>query len=123
MLAARSWPIWSALTDILSCFRPGGSNLLTGLIQRRIGRILVAATKADHLHHESHDRLQAIVRRLVERAMSGPIFQGRISMLAMPAAVRTTREATVTEGNEALLPLKLSAHLLKGERIDGEVFD
>ena len=30
----------------------------------RIDRILIAATKADHLHHESHDRLQAIVRRI-----------------------------------------------------------
>ncbi len=90
-----------ALTDILSCFRPGRSNLLTGLIQRRIGRILVAATKADHLHHESHDRLQAIVRRLVERAIERADFSGAdIDVLAM-AAVRT-REATVSQGKETL---------------------
>ncbi|EFM57386.1 YcjX family GTP-binding protein [Brucella inopinata] len=110
-----------ALTDILSCFRPGRSNLLTGLIQRRIGRILVAATKADHLHHESHDRLQAIVRRLVERAIERADFSGAdIDVLAM-AAVRATREATVTEGNETL-PVIVGTPL-KGERIDGEVFD
>ncbi len=110
-----------ALTDILSCFRPGRSNLLTGLIQRRIGRILVAATKADHLHHESHDRLQAIVRRLVERAIERADFSGAdIDVLAM-AAVRATREATVTQGKETL-PVIVGTPL-KGEKIDGEVFD
>lgn len=91
-----------ALTEILSCFRPGSTNFLTGLVQRRIGRILVAATKADHLHHESHDRLQAIVRRLVDRAISRADFSGAsVDVLAM-AAVRTTREATVTQGKEVL---------------------
>lgn len=110
-----------ALTDILSCFRLGRSNLLTGLIQRRIGRILVAATKADHLHHESHDRLQAIVRRLVERAIERADFSGAdIDVLAM-AAVRATREATVTQGKETL-PVIVGTPL-KGEKIDGEVFD
>lgn len=110
-----------ALTDILSCFRPGRANLLTGLIQRRIGRILVAATKADHLHHESHDRLQAIVRKLVERAIERADFSGAdIEVLAM-AAVRATREATVTQGKETL-PVIVGTPL-KGERIDGEVFD
>ena len=110
-----------ALTDILSCFRPGRTNLLTGLIQRRIGRILVAATKADHLHHESHDRLQAIVRRLVERAMERADFSGAdIDVLAM-AAVRATREATVEQGKETL-PVIVGTPL-KGEKIDGEVFD
>ncbi len=103
-----------ALTDILSCFRPGRSNLLTGLIQRRIGRILVAATKADHLHHESHDRLQAIVRRLVERAIERADFSGAdIDVLAM-AAVRATREATVTQGKE-ILPVIVGTPL-KGEK-------
>ncbi|MGU3398397.1 YcjX family protein [Brucellaceae bacterium D45D] len=110
-----------ALTDILSCFRPGGSNLLTGLIQRRIGRILVAATKADHLHHESHDRLQSIVRRLVERAIERADFSGAgIEVLAM-AAVRATREATVTQGKE-ILPVIVGTPL-KGERIEDEIFD
>ena len=110
-----------ALTDILSCFRPGRSNLLTGLIQRRIGRILVAATKADHLHHESHDRLQAIVRRLVERAIERADFSGAdIDVLAI-AAVRATREATVTQGKETL-PVIVGTPL-KGEKIDGQIFD
>src|SRR5690606_28155660 len=57
-----------ALTEILACFRQGRTGLLSGLLARRIDRILIAATKADHIHHESHDRLQAIVRRLASRA-------------------------------------------------------
>lgn len=110
-----------ALTDILSCFRPGGSSLLTGLFQRRIGRILVAATKADHLHHESHDRLEAIVRKLVERAMQRADFSGAdIDVLAM-AAVRATREATVTQGKD-VLPVIVGTPL-KGEKINGDIFD
>lgn len=110
-----------ALTEILSCFRPGSTNFLTGLVQRRIGRILVAATKADHLHHESHDRLQSIVRRLVDRALAQANFSGAsVDVLAM-AAVRTTREATVTQGKE-ILPVIIGTPL-KGETINGEKFD
>ncbi len=110
-----------ALTDILSCFRTGRSNILTGFLQRKIGRILVAATKADHLHHESHDRLQAIVRRLVERAIERANFSGaEIDVLAM-AAVRATREASVMQGKENL-PVIVGVPL-KGESIDSEVFD
>ncbi len=110
-----------ALTEILSCFRPGNTNFLTGLVQRRISRILVAATKADHLHHESHDRLQAIVRRLVDRAISRADFtSASVEVLAM-AAVRTTREATVTQGKD-ILPVIVGTPL-KGETIDGEKFD
>src|SRR5690606_17440737 len=48
-----------AVTEILACFRPGRGSFLTDLVSRRIDRILIAATKADHLHHASHDRLQA----------------------------------------------------------------
>lgn len=110
-----------ALTDILSCFRSGRTNLLTGLIQRRIGKILVAATKADQLHHESHDRLEAIARRLVERAIHRAGVSGAdIEVLAM-AAVRATREASVKEGRDSL-PVIVGTPL-KGERIDGRLFD
>ncbi|MGH6760214.1 MAG: YcjX family protein [Phyllobacterium sp.] len=110
-----------ALTEILSCFRPGSTNPLTGLVQRRIGKILVAATKADHLHHESHDRLEAIVRRLVDRAVKKAGFSGAtVDVLAL-AAVRATREATVMQGRD-MLPVIVGTPL-KGETIDGETFD
>jgi predicted YcjX-like family ATPase len=110
-----------ALSEILACFRPGRGSILTDLFSRRIDRILVAATKADHLHHESHDRLQAIVRRLADRAASRASLSGAtVDVLAM-AAVRATREGTVKQGRETL-PVIIGTPLA-GETIGGETFD
>ncbi len=102
-----------AVTEILGCFRPGRGSFLTDLFSRRIDRILIAATKADHLHHESHDRLQAIVRRLADRAVARANFSGaEVDVLAM-AAVRATREGTVKQGRETL-------PVIIGTPLDGE---
>lgn len=110
-----------ALTEILACFRPGRGSFLTDWFSRRIDRILVAATKADHLHHESHDRLQAIVRRLADRAVKRANFSGAtVDVLAM-AAIRATREGSVKQGRETL-PVIIGTPL-KGERIGDETFD
>lgn len=110
-----------ALTEILSCFRPGARSILTDLFLRRIDRILIAATKADHLHHESHDRLEAIVRRLADRAISRASASGaEIEVLAM-AAVRATREGTVRENGDAL-PVIIGTPL-EGETIGRDTFD
>lgn len=110
-----------ALSEILSVFRQGASNPLTALWQRRIDRILVAATKADHLHHESHGQLEAIVRKLVDQSIRRAQFSGaRIETLAM-AAVRSTREATVTEKRDTL-PVVIGTPI-EGEQIGGETFD
>ncbi|WP_269929885.1 YcjX family protein [Aminobacter sp. HY435] len=110
-----------AVTEILACFRQGRGSVLTDLFSRRIDRILVAATKADHLHHESHDRLQAIVRRLTERAVSRANLSGaEVDVLAL-AAVRATREGTVKQGRDTL-PVIIGTPI-KGERIGKECFD
>ena len=110
-----------ALTEILACFRPGRGNLFSDLFSRRIDRILVAATKADHLHHESHDRLQAIVRRVAERAVKRADLSGAIVEVLAMAAVRATREGSVKRGLDTL-PVILGTPL-PGEQINGEVFD
>jgi predicted YcjX-like family ATPase len=110
-----------AVTEILACFRPGRGNVLTDLFSRRIDRILVAATKADHLHHESHDRLQAIVRRLADRAIARADLTGAAVDVVAMAAVRATREGTVKQGRETL-PVIIGTPL-EGEKIDGDVFD
>ncbi|TJW38937.1 MAG: YcjX family protein, partial [Mesorhizobium sp.] len=110
-----------AVTEILACFRPGRGNFLTDFFSRRIDRILVAATKADHLHHESHDRLQAIVRRLADRAVARANFTGADVDVVALAAVRATREGTVSRGRETL-PVIIGTPL-KGEKINGETFD
>ncbi|TIL44307.1 YcjX family protein [Mesorhizobium sp.] len=110
-----------AVTEILACFRPGRGNFLTDFFSRRIDRILVAATKADHLHHESHDRLQAIVRRLADRAVARANFTGADVDVVALAAVRATREGTVKQGRETL-PVIIGTPL-KGEKINGDTFD
>lgn len=110
-----------ALADVLACFRPGTNSLLGSLLGRRIDKVLVAATKADHLHHESHDRLQAITRRLVDRAINRIGMSGAgIDVMAL-ASVRATREATVREDGQ-LLPV-ITGTPMPGERIGDEIFD
>lgn len=110
-----------ALGEILACFRAGRGFFLSDLISRRIDRILIAATKADHIHHESHDRLQAIVRRLSERAVEQARLSGAgIEALAM-AAVRATSEGTVRQGSETL-PVIIGTPL-PGETIGQQTFD
>jgi len=110
-----------ALADVLACFRPGANSFLSSLIGRRIDRVLVAATKADHLHHESHDRLQAITRRLVDRAIRTIGMTGAgIEVMAL-ASVRATREAVVKQDGHPL-PVIVGTPIA-GETIGGERFD
>ncbi|MCF3642413.1 YcjX family protein [Rhizobium sp. TRM95111] len=110
-----------ALGDVMACFRPGTSNFLTAFLTRRIDRVLIAATKADHLHHESHDRLERLTRRLVDRAVERIGMSGAdIEVMAL-ASVRATREANVRhDGHD--LPVIVGTPM-QGEKINGETFD
>jgi predicted YcjX-like family ATPase len=110
-----------ALTNVMACFRPGHNSFFSSLISRRIDKVLVAATKADHLHHESHDRLEKLTGRLVDRAIERIGMAGAgIEVMAI-ASVRATREATVREDNH-LLPVIVGTPM-DGETINGEHFD
>jgi predicted YcjX-like family ATPase len=60
----------AALAGILDCFRIGRSTILSTLFRPRIDRILFAATTADHLHHLSHERLEAVLRSAVTGAVA-----------------------------------------------------
>jgi uncharacterized protein len=111
----------AALAGILDCFRIGRSTFLSNLFRPRIDRILFAATKADHLHHSSHDRLEAVLRRAVSRAVTRAEHTGaEIDVVAL-AAVRATREAQVQRGREKL-PSILGTPA-PGETANGEAFD
>lgn len=111
----------AALTAILDCFRAGRRTLVSALFRPRIDRILFAATKADHLHHTSHDRLEAILKKMVARASDRARFAGaRVDVIAL-AAVRATREASVTRGRE-VLPSILGTPAA-GETAGGQTFD
>ena len=111
----------AALAGILDCFHIGRGTFLNALFRPRIDRILFAATKADHLHHSSHDRLEAVLRRAVARAVMRAEDTGATIDVVALAAVRATREAQVTRGRESL-PSILGTPIA-GEKADGEVFD
>ena len=111
----------NALAGVLSSFRLGRTNWLTGLVSRKIDRILFAATKADHLHHGDHDRLEAILGRIVARAAEAAKFAGaRVDVLAL-ASVRATREASVTKLGDTLP--SIIGTPIAGETVDGRTFD
>jgi uncharacterized protein len=111
----------AALAGILDCFRIGRSTLFSNLFRPRIDRILFAATKADHLHHSSHDRLEAVLRRTVARAAARAEYTGAEIDIVALAAVRATREAQVQRGREKL-PSILGTPAA-GTRAGGEAFD
>ncbi len=110
-----------ALDEVLAAFRIGRGNALNRLFRPKIDRILVAATKADHLHHLSHDRLEAILRQLTARAISRADFSGaKVDVVAL-AAIRATREAAVRRGRETLDAIVGTP--LEGEKLDDRIFD
>ena len=113
----------AALAGILDCFRIGRSTFLSSLFRPRIDRILFAATKADHLHHSSHDRLEAVLRRTVAKAAERAEYAGaEIDVVAL-AAVRATREAQVQRGREKLpsiLGTPIAGEAAGGDILDGE---
>jgi uncharacterized protein len=110
-----------ALTQVMASFRPGAGSWLSFLTGRRIDRLLFAATKADHLHHDSHDRLEAILRLAAERARGRAQAAGATVDVMALSAVRATREATRTDGAETL-PVIIGVPMA-GETIDGRTFD
>jgi predicted YcjX-like family ATPase len=110
-----------ALTDILACFRQGQKSWLNAIFGRRIDKIAFAATKADHLHQSSHDRLEAILRLITAKSMERASFAGADVEAFALASLRATREAQVKRGGD-LLPCIVGTPL-KGESFDGRIFD
>lgn len=110
-----------ALAAILACFRAGRRTFVSNLFRPRIDRILFAATKADHLHHASHDRLERVLARMTERAIAQAKFSGASVDVVAMAAVRATREARVTRGRE-MLPSIVGVPMA-GEIAGSDVFD
>lgn len=111
----------TALTDVMGSFRLGTNSLMSELFGHRIEKILFAATKADLLHHSAHDKLENILRVLVDDAAQRAEFAGAEFDVSAIAAIRSTREATVTVKNEELACI--AGVPQKGESIGAQVFD
>ncbi|MGA2487117.1 MAG: YcjX family protein [Roseiarcus sp.] len=111
----------AALDGVMHAFRAGRASRLGAIFRPRIDRILFAATKADHLHHADHDRLEAALKLMTSRAIArAEGFGAAIDVVAL-AAVRATREAEIRHGGESLPAIVGTPEA--GERIDGQVFD
>lgn len=111
----------TALTAVLACFRQGETNPLIRPFARRIDRILFAATKADHVHHTSHDRLAALLNRLVANATKRARFAGAETRSLALAGIRATREGSMIEGGETLNTIIGTP--MAGETLDGVTYD
>jgi len=114
--------------SLLDCFEIGRRTFLSALLRPRADRILFAATKADHLHHTSHDRLEALLRRIVERAVARADVAGAAVDVIALAAVRATREAEVKRDGATLaciLGVPIAGEHLgyTGKDPTGKIFD
>ncbi len=119
--AAAVSDLETALTSVLACFRQGDAHPLLRPFSKRIDRILFAATKADHVHHTSHDRLEAILNRLVANATRRARFAGAETRSLAMAGIRATSEGTIRENGEVLSTLIGTP--LAGESLDGVTYD
>jgi len=111
----------TAITEVLMAFRTGKRSFLSALFRPRVDKILFAATKADHLHHESHDRLEAILRHLTARAILRAEDVGAAIDVIALASVRATREGRAGRGDQALEAVIGTP--MAGEKIGADIFD
>ena len=111
----------ATLSAIAACFNTGRRTILSSIFKPRADKILFAATKADHLHHLQHDRLENILSRMVARAVERSELLGAKTDAIAMAAIRATREAVVTRDGEKL-PAIIGTPLA-GEHSGFETFD
>ena len=91
------------MAEVMAAFRPGRNGWLTQLLGgRRVERLLIAATKADHLHHTDHAKLTAITAALLREARDRADFAGARAEAMSLAALRSTTEEMREHGGEPL---------------------
>jgi uncharacterized protein len=119
--AAAVQDLKTALTQVMACFRMGSNSILSEIFGRKIDRIMFAATKADVLHQNSHDKLENILRVIVDDACRRAEFTGAKVEVAALAAIRATREAKVSQKGEDLACIAGTPQ--KGEVMGKTTFD
>ena len=93
----------ATLADLLTAFRPGRGGPLAALLGgRRVGRILFAATRADHLHHSQHPRLAALLAALLREAKDRADYAGAGTAAMAIASLRATTEAQANVGGQEM---------------------
>ncbi len=110
-----------ALEASLRAFRPGARTWLASILPRRIDRVLFAASKADHLPSASHDRLEAILQLMIQRAAERATFAGATVGVIALAALRATREVEAQQDGERLACIR--GVPMAGEQVGDKRFD
>jgi hypothetical protein len=104
--------LMGSMEATLAAFRHGTSGWLDRVLRgRRIDKLLFAASKADHLHHEQHASLTRLAEAMLAEAASRAAFRGAEVRAMAIAAVRATVEQEVTQGGERLC-------LVRGRRLE-----
>ena len=73
------------------------------------------------MHHTNHDRLEAILNRLVSNASKRARFAGTQTRSITLVGIRATREGTITEAGQLLNTIIGTP--LPGESLDGTTYD
>jgi predicted YcjX-like family ATPase len=91
------------MAEVLAAFRIGRTGWLASLLgARKVEKILFAATKADHLHHEQHPALTAITAGLLAEAKARADFAGAETASMSLAGLRATVEERVERDGQSL---------------------
>ncbi len=110
-----------ALRQILRCFNTGKNSWYNYIWNKKIDRIVFAATKADQLHHTSHDRLEHIMTMLTDDAVKRAEFSGADIKGVALASIRSTREGEVSQNGD-VLPCVIGTPM-KGTSLGSQFFN
>ncbi|GGA75587.1 hypothetical protein GCM10011369_16790 [Neiella marina] len=104
--AAHFREMQQALTQVMSCFQYGKQGWWRQLFEPKIDRLLVAATKADHVTNEQFDALGKLLAELCQGAESQAL-DNDIQIQHQPlASIRSTRFGHVKQGSQTIPALK-----------------
>lgn len=85
-----------AMAETLSIFRHGQNSWLDRILGgRSIDKILFAASKADHLHHEQHGKLTQLVEAMLASAARKASFGGAETAAMAIASIRASAEQMI----------------------------
>ena len=109
------------LENVLRAFRPGQNSWLSRLLTRKIGKIVFAATKADHVHASSRKRLEDILKKCISRAAARCEGAGAETVVLALSALRATRDVEKTIDGEVFRCIRGIAD--QGEVMSRQTFD
>jgi hypothetical protein len=109
----------AALATVLRSFRYGSSSLLARLFRPRIGVLLFAASKADHVAHNQHHNLRLLLEQMVNEAAGNARFEGIKPSFVSLAALRSTDVVRTDHHGQQLSCVR---GILKGENRETVLF-